>query len=198
MKWESFRPNFFVIGNASALQSQPASYISAVRVPRGDATTTRALVEPYPNISVIDVDAVIEQVQNTARQATAAVEYVFYFTLAAGLLVLAAAVSASQDERLLEGSVMRVLGASQRQLRLAQASEFLAIGLIASVIAAIAANALTGVIATQVFDLDWQPNGTALFLLGGFGVLVVLAAGLWATRHAIASPPAQMLRSLQG
>lgn len=198
VKWESFRPNFFVIGNASALQSQPASYISAVRVPRGDATTTRALVEPYPNISVIDVDAVIEQVQNTARQATAAVEYVFYFTLAAGLLVLAAAVSASQDERLLEGSVMRVLGASRRQLRLAQASEFLAIGLIASVIAAIAANALTGVIATQVFDLDWQPNGSALFLLGGFGVLVVLAAGLWATRHVVASPPAQMLRSLQG
>lgn len=198
VKWESFRPNFFVIGNAQALQSQAASYISAIRVPHGDAAITRALVESYPNVSVIDVDAVIEQVQNTARQATAAVEYVFYFTLAAGLLVLAAAVSASQDERLLEGSVMRVLGASRRQLRLAQATEFFAIGLIASVIAAIAANSLTGVIATQVFALDWQPNWIALTVLGGFGVLIVLAAGLWATRRITSSPPAQMLRSLQG
>ena len=198
VKWESFRPNFFVIGNAVALQAQPASYISAVRVPAGDTLTTRALVERYPNISVIDVDAVIAQVQNTARQATAAVEYVFYFTLTAGLLVLAAAVSASQDERLLEGSVMRVLGASRRQLRLAQASEFLAIGLIASVIAAIAANLLTGVIATQVLGLDWEPNLLALALLGGFGVVIVLVAGLWATRHITSAPPAQMLRSLQG
>ena len=119
---------------------------------------TADLVERFPNLSVIDVDAVLKQVRSTADQVSTVVEVVFCFSLAAGLLVLLAAVSASQDERLLEGGVMRVLGGSRRQLRLAQASEFAAIGLLSGLIAAIAASVLAGVIATRVFDLPWKAN----------------------------------------
>ena len=86
------------------------------------------------------------------------VQVVFWFSLAAGVLVLLAAISASQDERLLEGGVMRVLGGSRRQLRLAQASEFAAIGLLSGLVAAIAASVLAGVIAARVFDLPWEPD----------------------------------------
>ncbi|MEO6365267.1 MAG: FtsX-like permease family protein, partial [Luteimonas sp.] len=156
--WESFRPNFFVVASPGALDAYPASYITAVSVKPGQSRFTADLVGAFPNVSVIDVDAVLKQVRSTADQVSTVIEAVFYFSLAAGVLVLLAAVSASQDERLLEGGVMRVLGGSRRQLRLAQASEFAAIGLLSGLVAAIAASVLSGVVATRVFDLPWEPD----------------------------------------
>lgn len=196
--WESFRPNFFVVASPGALDGYSASYITAVSVPSGDSAFTRELVNQYPNLSVIDVEAVLNQVRSTAEQVSQVVQVVFWFSLAAGLLVLMAAVSASQDERLLEGGVMRVLGGSRRQLRLAQASEFAAIGLLAGLVAAIAASVLSGVVATQVFDLPWKANWQLAAIGGGLGMLAALAAGLFATRKVLDAPPSVTLRELQG
>ena len=196
--WESFQPNFFVIASPGSLDGFAASHITAVHVPATDTGFTGALVERFPNLSVIDVDAVLKQVRSTADQVSTVVEVVFYFSLVAGLLVLMAAVSASQDERLLEGGVMRVLGGSRRQLRLAQASEFAAIGLLSGLVAAIAASVLAGVVATQVFDLPWQANWAMAAVGGALGVVAALAAGLFATRRVLDAPPSVTLRELQG
>ena len=196
--WESFRPNFFVIASPGSMTGYPASYITAVSVPPTQKRFTAQLVERFPNLSVIDVDAVLKQVRSTADQVSTVVQVVFWFSLAAGVLVLLAAVSASQDERLLEGGVMRVLGGSRRQLRLAQASEFAAIGLLSGLVAAIAASVLSGVIATQVFDLPWKANGSLAVVGGGLGMLAALAAGLFATRRVLDAPPSVTLRELQG
>ena len=196
--WESFRPNFFVIASPGALDAYPASYITAVSVPPTKTRFTADVVERFPNLSVIDVDAVLKQVRGTADQVSKVVQVVFWFSLAAGVLVLLAAISASQDERLLEGGVMRVLGGSRRQLRLAQASEFAAIGLLSGLVAAIAASILSGVVATRVFDLPWQANWTLAAVGGGLGMLAALAAGLFATRRVLDAPPSVTLRELQG
>ena len=196
--WESFRPNFFATTPVGPLDAHAASYITSARVAPGDPALTRALVEAYPNLSVIDVDAVIDQVRSTADQVAGAVEYVFYFTLLAGVLVLLAAISASQDERLLEGGVMRVLGARTMQLRLAHASEFIAIGAIAGLVAAIAASVISGVIAVQVFEQPWAPDWRVALMGGGLGVVIVTLAGLIATRRIARIPPAQTLRALAG
>jgi putative ABC transport system permease protein len=196
--WESFRPNFFVIASPGSMEGYPASYITAVSVPPEQKRFTAQLVERFPNLSVIDVDAVLKQVRSTADQVSTVVQVVFWFSLAAGVLVLLAAVSASQDERLLEGGVMRVLGGSRRQLRLAQASEFAAIGLLSGLVAAIAASVLSGVIATQVFDLPWKANWSLAAIGGGLGMLAALAAGLFATRRVLDAPPSVTLRELQG
>ena len=198
IEWESFQPNFFVVASPGALDQYPASYITAVHVPMGDTRFTAQLVERFPNLSVIDVDAVLKQVRATADQVSKVVQVVFWFSLAAGVLVLLAAISASQDERLLEGGVMRVLGGSRRQLRLAQASEFAAIGLLSGLVAAIAASVLSGVIATRVFDLPWEPNWALAAVGGGLGMLAALAAGLFATRRVLDAPPSVTLRELQG
>ncbi|KAF1716939.1 permease [Pseudoxanthomonas yeongjuensis] len=196
--WESFRPNFFVIASPGSMDGYPASYITAVSVPPEQRRFTAQLVERFPNLSVIDVDAVLKQVRSTADQVSTVVQVVFWFSLAAGVLVLLAAVSASQDERLLEGGVMRVLGGSRRQLRLAQASEFAAIGLLSGLVAAIAASVLSGVIAEQVFDLPWKPNWSLAAIGGGLGMLAALVAGLYATRRVLDAPPSVTLRELQG
>lgn len=197
IEWESFRPNFFVVASPGALDAYPASHITAVRVPTDKPRFTADLVQQFPNLSVIDIDAVLTQVRSTADQVSTVVQVVFWFSLAAGVLVLLAAVSASQDERLLEGGVMRVLGGKRAQLRLAQASEFAAIGLLAGLVASIAASVLAGVVAVQVFDLPWTPNWALAAVGGGTGVLMTLLAGLWATRRVLDAPPSVTLRALQ-
>ncbi|TDK23181.1 FtsX-like permease family protein [Luteimonas aestuarii] len=196
--WESFQPNFFVLASPGALSGYPASHITAVQVPPEQVRFTAELVQRFPNLSVIDVDAVLAQVRSTADQVSTVVQVVFWFSLLAGVLVLLAAVSASQDERLLEGGVMRALGGSRRQLRMAQVSEFAAIGLLSGLVAAIAASVLSGVVAVQVFDLPWRPNPMLAIVGGGVGVLVTLLAGLFATRRVLDAPPSATLRELQG
>ncbi|MEO6169335.1 MAG: FtsX-like permease family protein, partial [Lysobacter sp.] len=196
--WTSFRPNFFVVASPGALDGFPASHITAVSVSRDQPRFTADLVGRFPNLTVIDIDAVLAQVRATADQVSVVVEVVFWFSLATGVLVLLAAVSASQDERLLEGGVMRVLGGSRRQLRLAQASEFAVVGLLAGVVAALAASVLAGVVAVRVFDLPWQPNWAMAAAGAMLGMLAALLAGMFATRKVLDSPPAQTLRALQG
>ncbi len=195
--WESFRPNFFVVGSPGSMDGYAASYITAISVPAGNTRFTSQLVERFPNLSVIDVEQVLKQVRSTADQVSTVVEVVFYFSLFAGLLVLMAAVSASQDERLLEGGVMRVLGGSRWQLRLAQASEFAAIGLLSGLVAAIAASVLAGVVAVQVFDLPWEFDWRMTVAGGAAGMLAALAAGMFATRKVLDAPPSVTLRELQ-
>ena len=196
--WESFQPNFFVLASPGALAGYPASHITAVQVPPERTRFTAELVQRFPNLSVIDVDAVLAQVRSTADQVSTVVQVVFWFSLLAGVLVLLAAVSASQDERLLEGGVMRALGGSRGQLRMAQVSEFAAIGLLAGLVAAIAASILSGVVAEQVFDLPWRPNWTLAAVGSAVGVAVTLLAGLFATRKVLDAPPSATLRELQG
>ena len=194
--WESFRPNFFVVVSPGVLDEFPASHVTAVAVPPDNDRFTPDLVAQFPNLTVIDIDQVLAQVRQTADQVSTVVEVVFWFALAAGVLVLLAAVSASQDERLLEGGVMRVLGGSRWQLRLAQASEFAAIGLLAGLVAAIAASILSGFIATEVFDLPWEADWSMAATGGVLGMLAALAAGLFATRKVLDAPPSVTLREL--
>lgn len=198
VEWESFRPNFFVLISPGALAGQSASHITAVHLPRERAALTDELVRRHPNLSVIDIDAVISKVRRTADQVAAAVEYVFYFTVLAGLLVLFAAITASQDERLLEGGVMRAFGASRWQLRAAHAAEFAAIGGLAGVTAAVAAILVSGAVAREVLDLPFRPQWMVALTSAAAGLLLVGLSGLWMTRRIVAAPPATTLRALQG
>ena len=198
VEWESFRPNFFVLASPGALDGYAASYIGGVHVPRPRAgELTRSLVREFPNLTVIDVDAVLDQVRGTVAQVSRVVEAIFYFSLAAGVLVLLASVSASQDERLREAAVMRVLGGTRRQLLLAQASEFAAVGAITGLVAAIAATILAGVVARQVFDLPFNADWGLVATSTALGIFASMVAGLAATRRVLSAPPTVVLRELQ-
>ncbi len=196
VEWENFRPNFFVVVSPGALKGYPASHITALNLPPDKPRFTAELVARFPNVSVIDVDAVLKQVRSTADQVATVVRVVFWFSFAAGVLVLLAAVSASQDERLHEGAVMRVIGGRGRQLRLAQASEFAALGLLSGLVAAVAASVLSGVVATRVFNLPWEQDWVMAAVGGGLGMAAALAAGMWATRGVLKSPPSVILRGV--
>jgi len=194
--WDSFKPNFFVLGSPPLLKSYPASWITSFHLPRGRDEVVTGLVQRFPNVSVIDLSALMEQFQRITDQVSRAVEFVFLFAIAAGLVVLFAAISSTQDERVFEGAILRTLGASRGQLATMQLAEFLAIGLLAGAIAAGGAVGTAMVLSDRVlgvpYDVSW-PLPIAGMLVGAIGVAV---AGLLGTRRAVSSPPLQTIRAV--
>lgn len=196
VEWDSFKANFFVIASPGVLESYPASWITSFHLPAGREEVVNRLVGRFPNVSVIDLTAIMEQVKRISDQVSRAVEFVFLFAIAAGIVVLFAAITSTQDERVFEGAVMRTVGASRRQLMLAQLAEFLAIGLLAGLVAAAGAVGLAMVLSERVlgvpYEFDWLVPVAGL-LAGGVGVAI---AGLAGTRRAVSSPPLAAIRAL--
>ncbi len=194
--WDSFKANFFVIASPGVLEGYPASWITSFHLPAGREAVVDRLVARFPNVSVIDLTAIMDQVRRITDQVSRAVEFVFLFAIAAGVVVLFAAITSTQDERVFEAAVMRTLGASRRQVALAQLAEFACIGLLAGAIAAAGAVALAWVLADRVlgvpYEFDWVVPVAGL-LAGGAGVAL---AGLAGTRRAVSSPPLAAIRSL--
>ncbi len=153
VNWDSFRPNFFVLASPALLKSYPASWITSFHLPSGRDDVIAGLVREFPNVSVIDLTALMAQFQRITDQVSRAVEFVFLFAIAAGLVVLFAAITSTQDERVFEGAVLRTLGASRRQLTVMQLAEFLTIGLLAGAIAAAGAVATAMVLSDRVLGI---------------------------------------------
>ncbi|MBZ0105001.1 MAG: FtsX-like permease family protein [Sulfuricella denitrificans] len=194
--WDSFRVNFFVIATPVLLEAYPASYITAFYLPAGDEALLNDMVRAFPNLTVIDVAALMNQVRAMMERIASTVEFVFLFTLAAGLMALYAAIAATREERMVEAAVMRTLGASGRQLLLSQLAEFILIGLLAGVVSALAATGLGYVLATQAFHLPYHFNPWLWFIALTVGILGVTLAGWIGTRGVLHQPPLQTLGKL--
>src|SRR5690606_37377477 len=150
--WESFTPNFFVLASPDLARGLPGSWITAVRVPRGDTSLATALARDLPNANVIDIDAVTGEIARIGDQAALVVQVVFWFAFLSGCLVFVAAVAATRDERIVELGVLRTLGASTAQLRRSQLVEFGACGLIAGGIASLSVACIGPVVPPCVLD----------------------------------------------
>jgi len=194
--WDSFHVNFFVISPPGALDTFAASYITSFYLPAGKEALLSRLVRQFPNATIIDVAAIMAQVRQVIERVTLALEYVFGFTVMAGLMVLYAAIQASLDERLLEAAVLRTLGAGRRQLVVGMVVEFAGIGLIAGVIAASGAAAAGYMLAEHLFHFSYHID-IGLWWWGGMGGAAAIAlAGMWGTRFVIHRPPWETLREL--
>jgi putative ABC transport system permease protein len=193
--WSSMRVNFFVMFPTAAMADVPLSYIAAYRAPdAGAAAFDNALAREFPNITNVDVSASIAQVQKVLDQVVRAVEFLFGFTLATGLVVLFAAVTATREARSREFAVMRALGASGTLLGQVQRAELLGVGALAGVLASLAAMAVGWALARYVFEFSWNPSPWVPLAGGAAGALLALAAGWWGLREVLRRPVVQTLR----
>ena len=196
VNWDSFKVNFFVVANAALLQHTSASYITSFYLPAAKVSLLNEMVQAYPNLTVIDVSAIMQTVQDMLDRVSAAVQFVFVFSLASGLVVLYAALAATRDERALETALWRVLGARRQQLWLAQVTEFAAIGILAGLLAAAGASAIGWGLSSEVFNLPYHVDPLLWLVamgLGGIGVAVAGVAGLWGISRV---PPLVTLRDI--
>ncbi len=195
VNWDSFRPNFFLVLSPGSLDAFPTTFVSSLRIEQEEAGVLLALVRAHPSVSVIDLGAILAQVQAIIDQATLAVQAVFVFTLAAGIAVLFAAVQSTIDERRFESAMLRALGVRRRTVLSGVLAEFAALGFAAGLLAAAGASILAAVIAVRLFELDYSFN-PMLWVTGlAGGVLLVCASGFVAARGAINAPPADVLRT---
>lgn len=192
--WGSMRANFFIMFPVASVPDVPTTYMAAYRAP-AQSGFDNALLRQFPNITNVDLDSTIAQVQRVLDQVIRAVEFLFAFTLAAGLVVLFAAVTATREERAREYAIMRALGAQSRLLRQVQRAELAGVGLLAGFLASCVAMLVGWALARWVFEFAW----TAVWwvpLAGALaGAVLALGAGWWGLREVLQRPVMHSLRA---
>jgi len=206
--WGSMHVNFFVMYPVARLAADvPVSFISAFRAPEsatqavGEQAKTpsfdNALVRAFPNITNVDMSSTLAQVQRVLDQVIRAVEFLFSFTLAAGLVVLFAAITATREERAREFAIMRAVGAQASLLRQVQRAELAGVGLLAGFLASLVALAVGWGLARYVFDFNWTGSWTVPVFGSLAGAGLALAAGWWGLRAVLNTPVVETLRKSQ-
>jgi putative ABC transport system permease protein len=196
VEWDSFNVNFFVLAPPGLLDAHPATHVTSFHLASGRVELLNALVRTFPNIVLIDIAQTLAQVQRLIDQAARAVQFVFLFTLIAGLAVLYAAVASTQDERVYQATLLRTLGASRAQIHRAHLAEFLLIGAVAGIVAAAGSTGLAYFVANRFLNLQYAPD-PVVWLVGVAGsALGVACAGWLGTRRVLAVPPLSVLRAL--
>ncbi len=192
--WASMRANFFVMYPVDQLEGVPATYMSAFKAPDKPGFDA-ALVRQFPNITSVNMTATIAQIQRVLDQVIGAVEFLFAFALAAGLVVLFAAVTATREERAREFAIMRAVGARASLLRQVQRIELAGVGLLAGFLASMVASAVGWALARYVFEFDWVVSLWVPLLGALAGAVLALAAGWWGLREVLNRPVVQTLRN---
>jgi len=194
--WASMRVNFFVIFPRSQMDDVPTTYIAAFRAPEFQGFDNN-LLKQFPNVTNVDMGAALQQVQGVLEQVVGAVEFLFLFTLATGLVVLFAAVTATREERAREYAVLRALGASNRLLAQVQRAELAGVGALAGFLATSVAVAMGWGLARYAFEFSWNPSPWVPLVGAVVGALLALAAGWWGLREVLSRPVVQTLRQAQ-
>jgi putative ABC transport system permease protein len=191
--WSSLRANFFVLFPLGQMPDLPTTYITAFRAPdrRG---FDHQLVSRFPNVTVVDMGATLNQVQRVLDQVARAVEFLFAFTLAAGVVVVFATVTGTREARIRDYAVLRALGATQPLLAQVQRAELLGVGALAGLLASVVALALGWGLAHWVFEFNWTASPWMPLLAVVGGAVLAWAAGWWGLRGVLRRPVVQTLR----
>lgn len=193
LDWSSMHVNFFVIFPQSQMADVAQTYITAFKAP-DDLRFDDKLSNAFPNITNINVSAMIMQIQSILTQVIKAVEFIFLFTLGAGLIVLYAAIATTREQRTHDFAIMRAMGASNALLQKVQRSELMGTGVLAGALASIVALIIAGALAVFVFDFIWIPPLWTP-LLGMFaGLVLAWLAGYLSLRSILKQPVIQTLR----
>lgn len=194
--WNSMHANFFVLVPQAMLAAQPVTYLAAYHAPGDAQRMDDALVRQFPNLTVIDVGSLLAHLRHLIDQVITAVQFLFLFALAAGLLVLAASLAMSRQERARDIAVWRAVGASSQLLRRIALLEMMWVGAISGLLGALGAAAVGAALARWVFHFPWLPPWwlwpAAMFAAAALAML----AGWWTLRALLRRAPAQSLRQL--
>ena len=192
--WDTFNINFFTVVPPGVLEAKPASWVTSVYLNNDQRQQLAKLVTEFSNVTLIDVETIMQRVRGIIERVSFAVEFIFLFTLLAGLAVLYAAIQSNQDERRFENAVLRTLGASKKTLLLGLLAEFTLLGALSGLLAGLAATSLAWLLAELVFKFEYQFDITVA-LTGIFsGIVIVVIAGVLGTRSVLTSPPIRSLR----
>ena len=188
----------FVLRPGPAVERVGYAYVSFVEAqdtPQARGELQRALVQRYPNVSVIDVRTIIASIREVVDNVTLGVTIVGAVMLGGGVLILIGAVAMTRFQRLYEAAIYRTLGASTRTLAAMTAIEYGVLGTLAGFLGAVGALGLSWGLARYLFEIDWRPAPEVLVAGVVLTSLLVCVVGLASSADVLRQKPLRTLRS---
>ncbi len=196
LQWDTMKPNFYMVFSPGTLDAYPSTFITSFYLPDTQKNVLNTLVKKFPSTTVLEVDLILQQFKTILTQLTLAINYLLYFALLAGFMVLFAAVYATLDTRIHESALMRTLGANRSFLTATHVIEFSLLGLISGLLAIVMAEAIIYALYTQVMHMDYNPTYYLWMLTPLTGAFCVGLAGFWGLRSVLNQSPLQILRQM--
>lgn len=196
VEWDSMRANFFAVTPPQTLAKFSASYMTAFYLPNNQDSALNRMLQQFPNFTVIDVASVMNQVRDIMNKLATAVSFVFSFCVLAGLVVLYAALVATRTTRLQETALLRMLGASRKQVTLTLLTEFISIAVVASIVAVLVATALSYYLSNFVLDIPYQFNLILALSVLVIALMLIPLAAWGVIRGYLNVAPKQLLNSI--
>ena len=196
LQWGTMKPNFYMVFSPNTLTAFPSTYLTSFYLPEAQKNVLNTLIKIYPNTTILEVDAILQQFKTLLTQLTQAINYLLYFALMAGFTVLFAAVYTTLDQRIYDSTLMRTLGASRKLLRQTHLIEFSVLGGISGLLAVIMAEAITFALYHKVLAITYHANLLLWLAMPLIGALVVGLTGYCSLRSVLNKSPLQVLREL--
>ncbi len=196
VQWDTMKPNFYIIFPAGILDTYAHTFITSFFLPDQKKNLLNTLLKSYPSITILEVDLILKQFKTILNQLTQAINYLLYFALLAGFMVLFAAVISTLDARIYDGAIMRTLGANRKFLNATHLLEFVLLGFFSGVIALIISEGVIFAIYSYVLHLEYHFNVELWLVIPGMAALVVGGAGYWGVRKVVNQPPNVVLRDI--
>ncbi len=197
VKWDNFNPNFYMIFNPGSLDKLPVTWINSFFLEPERKKVLVGLLKQFPSLTLLEMDAILNQVKSIITQVMLAVESILLFVLVAGFIVTLSAIQSTMNDRLREGALVRTLGARKYLLRINQWSEFAGMGFIAGIIGVAGAEIIVAVLYHRVFELIYTPTWWAWILVPIASALLIGLAGIYSSRRILNEPPINALRDLR-
>ncbi len=194
VRWDNMQPNFFVIFSPGTIDHLGATFLSTALLEREQKILLNDLIRLFPTIVVIEIDALIEQIQTIIAQVTSAIELILLLVLLSGALVLLSCVNATLDERFHENAILRTLGAGKKLILTSLLIEFAFIGIIAGLIATIGAEASLYFLQEKVFGQEFSLHYWVWLAGPGLGMFIIAGLGINSTRKVVSISPLNVLR----
>jgi len=196
LRWDTMKPNFYMVFSPGTLDAYPSTFITSFYLAESQKELLNALVKKYPSTTILEVDLILQQFKTLLTQLTQAINFLLYFALMAGFIVLMAAVYATLDQRIVEGALMRTMGANRRLLRAAQLIEFSVLGLLSGVLAVLMSELILFALYSQVLHISYHPSFYLWLLVPLFNAILISLVGCWGVRQVLNKPPLLILRGL--
>lgn len=195
VEWDNFAPNFYMVFRPGDLDDLPATFINSFYLEPQRKQLLVDMVRQFPSVTVLDMDAILNQVKTIITQVMLAVESILFFVLLAGFVVTLSAIQSTMVDRLHEGALVRTLGADRRTLLLGQWGEFAGMGLIAGIIGVLGAEMVVAVLYQRIFELVYVPTWWAWLVIPVISAFLIGAAGVYNSRRILREPPINVLRT---
>ena len=196
VRWDNMQPNFFIIFSPGTINHLGATFLSTALMERDQKILLNDLVRLFPTMVVIEIDALIEQVQNIIAQVTSAIELISVLVLVCGALVLLACVNATLDERFHENAILRTLGAGRKLILTSLLIEFASIGVLAGIIATIGAEVSLYYLQEEVFEQEFNMHYWVWIAGPLIGTVLIAGLGMISTRQVVNTSPLNVLRKV--